>query len=191
MISEKKFAEVAKELDCEVEAIKAVAQVESKGEESLPTGEPIILFEPHIFYRELKKVGLNPDKLMEKNSDIIYPKWGTKPYGKMSEQHTKLNKAVLIHREAALKSCSWGMFQIMGFNYQSCGFETLQEFINSMYGGAEGQLDAFAGFIKYNKLDKHIRNKDWAAFAKGYNGSGYAKNQYDIKLKKAYESFKK
>lgn len=35
-----------------------------------------------------------------------------------------------------------------------------------------------------------LRNKDWATFARCYNGSGYAVNKYDEKLKAAYEKFK-
>ena len=34
-----------------------------------------------------------------------------------------------------------------------------------------------------------LRKKNWAAFAKAYNGPGYAKNQYDTKLAAAYASF--
>jgi hypothetical protein len=30
-------------------------------------------------------------------------------------------------------------------------------------------------------------NKDWAKFARGYNGPGYAQNAYDVKLAQAYE----
>jgi hypothetical protein len=32
---------------------------------------------------------------------------GTKPYGKESQQHAKLQKAVLINRDIALMSASW------------------------------------------------------------------------------------
>jgi hypothetical protein len=41
-------------------------------------------------------------------------------------------------------------------------------------------------FIKSAKLDDELRAKNWAAFAKGYNGSGYRANQYDTRLAKAY-----
>lgn len=39
----------------------------------------------------------------------------------------------------------------------------------------------------YNELQR----KDWAGFARGYNGPGYAKNRYDIKLANAYKKYSK
>jgi hypothetical protein len=56
----------------------------------------------------------------------------------------------------------------------------------------EGQhLKAFSGFIKSNKLEKYLQKKDWAGFAKRYNGPAYAQNKYDIKMKEAYEKYAK
>ncbi|WP_262919099.1 N-acetylmuramidase family protein [Niabella hibiscisoli] len=49
ILTEKDFQDAARQLNCEVAAIKAVAEVESKGDGFLPTGEPKILFERHIF----------------------------------------------------------------------------------------------------------------------------------------------
>ncbi|NBT89135.1 MAG: DUF3380 domain-containing protein, partial [Flavobacteriaceae bacterium] len=34
-----------------------------------------------------------------------------------------------------------------------------------------------------------LKAKDWAGFAKGYNGPAYAKNAYDTKLAGAYANF--
>ena len=45
-------------------------------------------------------------------------------------------------------------------------------------------------YIKVNKLDVHLRNLNWAAFAKGYNGASYKVNKYDEKLATAYNKFK-
>jgi hypothetical protein len=50
---------------------------------------------------------------------------------------------------------------------------------------------AFCGFIKSNKLDTHLRKHDWARFARGYNGPGYAENKYDEKLARAYAKHSK
>ena len=35
-----------------------------------------------------------------------------------------------------------------------------------------------------------LRNLDWKEFARHYNGSGYAQNQYDKRLEKAYAKYK-
>lgn len=185
-ISEKKFQEVAKLLNCKVAAIKAVDFVESTGGGFLASGEVKILFEPHIFWKELRKLDITP-----KVSKICYPVWGTQPYGSINIQHDRLNEATKINREAALMSCSWGRFQIMGFNFKACGCKTLQEFLNKMYESEEAQLDLFANYIKTVFLDDELRGLDWKGFARGYNGPAYAKNQYDIKLKNAFLKFSK
>lgn len=189
-LTEADFKWAAAQLGCEVAALQAVVEVESRGDAFLPSGEPVILFEPHIFYRELRKTGLNPVALMRQYPDLIYPRWGIKPYGKMSEQHGKLQRATAIHREAALKSCSWGMFQIMAFNHKLCGYPELQDFINDMYAGEAGHLNAFIGFVKATYLDKHIRDKNWAAFARGYNGADCPSNHWRSKRRaSAYNKY--
>lgn len=38
-------------------------------------------------------------------------------------------------------------------------------------------------------LTSHIVNKQWAEFAKGYNGSAYKENKYDTKLEMAYQKY--
>ena len=184
MITEQQYEQSAQEIGCKVAAIKAVSEVESSGGGFLPTGHPKILFEPHIFWKELRKLGITPIE-----SDICYPVWGTKPYGKPSEQPARLEKASQINREAALKSCSWGLFQICGFNYKLCGCETLQEFINKMYKSEDFHLQLFTQYIKNSNLDDELINLDWKGFARGYNGPSYTKNQYDTKLQKAYNKY--
>ncbi|MES2813242.1 MAG: N-acetylmuramidase family protein [Bacteroidota bacterium] len=179
-ISSKSFANAAKKIGCEIRAIKAVYKVESKGSGFLPNGHPIILFEPHIFWKELRKVGITPIV-----SDVCYPKWGEKPYGKVSEQPARMEKASKINREAALKSASWGLFQILGMNYKLCGCETLQEFINKNYESEEAQLELFVNYIMNSYLDDELRDENWVAFASQYNGPLYWKNNYDGKLNTA------
>ena len=46
-------------------------------------------------------------------------------------------------------------------------------------------------FLKANGLISKLQRHDWAGFARGYNGSAYAKNQYDTKLAVAYNLAKK
>ncbi len=193
MISEQKFKDCAAFIGCSVAAIKAVSEVESGGAGFLPTGEPTILFEPHIFWKQLRLAGIDPNALLAKHpeySDILYPVWGSKPYGKVSAQHARLTRASAINREVALKSASWGKFQIMGFNYKACGADTMQEFINAVYKGEDQQLALFANYIKSSHLDDELKNLDWAGFARGYNGASYAKNRYDKKLAAAYLKYK-
>jgi len=190
MITEQQFAASAQSLRVEVAAIKAVAEVESSGEGFLSNGKPKILFEPHIFWKQLRAKGINPTLFMEENADILYPTWKAGAYGPVSKQHERLERASKINRDAALMSASWGKFQIMGFNWKLCGSASLQEFVNNMYESEDKHLHLFTIYIKSTFLDDELRNHDWAGFARGYNGPQYVKNRYDTKLKNAYLRYK-
>lgn len=194
MITDKKYIEVAKSLNVEVAAIKAVAYVESTGKGFLSDGSPKILFEPHIFWRQLKKHGINPSILLKDSPQlktILYQKQGTLPYGKVSKQHNKLQRAVSVHREAALESASWGAFQVLGLNWKMLGYSSLQSFINAAYRSEDDHLEMFVRYISINNLVQYIKTKNWAKFAAKYNGKNYKKFGYDVKMAKAYEVFKK
>ena len=154
-------------------------------------GRPIILFEGHIFWRELKKRGLDPEKYVAGNENILYPSWRREHYYGGIREYERLEKAREIHKEAADASTSWGMFQVMGFNYVMCGYGSVDEMVKDMCSGDDKQLEAFARFIKFAELRPNLERKDWTGFAKRYNGPGYAQNQYDKKLEEAYRRFTK
>lgn len=179
-LKNKDFKEAAELLGVDIATIKAIAEVESAGGGFLSNGQPKILFEGHWFHKLTGGKYTNRE-----NANISYPKWITTYYNE--NQHQRLAKAVRLDREAALKSASWGKFQIMGFNFEKAGFPNLQSFINAMYRSEGAQLLAFVNFVKNEGLDKYLKKQDWAGFARRYNGSGYAKNKYDLKLANAYK----
>jgi hypothetical protein len=165
MITDQQYKDSADMIGCDVAAIKAVDKVESGGA-GIIDGQPVILFEPHVFWKQLRILDIDP--IM---SDICYPVWGTRPYPKgQTAQHERLDRAAKINREAALKSCSWGRFQIMGFNWGMCKCTSLQQFINAIFKSEDEHLRLFINYIKSAYLDDELRNKDWKGFARGYNG---------------------
>jgi hypothetical protein len=184
-INDAQFANVAKKIECELAMIKAVDKIESKGSGFLPTGEVKILFEPHIFWKYLRRAGITPVR-----SEICYPVWKTEPYGKTSEQHGRLQLAIKINRDIALMSASWGRFQIMGFNFKACGCKTIQEFINKNHESEVAQLYLFANYIINVNLDDELIERDFTGFARGYNGPLHVRNNYAGKLRSAYLLFK-
>lgn len=187
------WIEAARKLGCDVAAIRAVAEVEGGGVGFASVGgkaQPIILFEPHIFWRQLKQRGDDPALHVEGNSDVLYEKWKSRPYpSTQAERYRQLDKAAIINREAALSSASWGRFQVMGFNWQACACSSLQEFINRMYKNDDEQLTLFVNFIRSSGLADDLRRKDWTGFARVYNGPAYAVNGYHQKLKAAYDKY--
>lgn len=179
-LSDDDYAAAAKELDVEVAMIKAVAHVESPRGPFDPMGRPEILFERHYFHR------FTSGKYDQTNSDISMASSGG--YGKFSAQYGKLERAYALDRDAALRSASWGRFQIMGNNYKAAGFTSAATFALAMTRSEAEHLKAFINFVKADPgmLDA-LRRKDWAGFAKRYNGPSYAKYEYDTKIAEAYE----
>jgi hypothetical protein len=175
---------IAGYLGCEIAAVRAVLQVEAAGKGFGNDGRPIILNEPHIFWRELG-AGAKRDRAVREG--LAYQKWGAKPYPRSQpERYAWLKKAMAIDETAALKSCSWGLGQVMGFNHKAAGFATVQSFVAAMTHSEGAHLYAMARFIVSKGLQRHLRAGNWSSFAKGYNGSGYAKHGYHTKLANAY-----
>jgi hypothetical protein len=78
----------------------------------------------------------------------------------------------------------------MGDNFIAAGFSSSHEFVKAMTRSEEAQLRAFVSFVlSRGTMAEALRQKNWAAFARAYNGPGYAKNQYDTKLAASYATF--
>lgn len=187
------LAAIAQEYGVEPAVILAIQSVESGGNGFFEDGRPKILFEGHIFWRELEKKGLNPAALRAGNENIIYQSWTREHYYGGVKEYDRLAEAKKIDEEAALKSASWGEFQIMGFNHDVVGYSDVYSFVEAMHTAGKNQLGSLMGYLKGNNLIRHVQgaSKNWAALAKGYNGPSYAVNQYDVKMKAAYDRFSK
>lgn len=172
------IADAAKKLGVEAAAVRAVIDVESRGG-FLPDGRPKILFERHYFSR------LTKGRFDTSHPGISNGKWGGYGAGG-AHQYDRLNAAIALDRDAALRSASWGLFQIMGDHCKTLGFADVEAFVAAMVSGEAAQLDAFVTFVKKNRLDDELVRHDWAAFARGYNGPAYKENHYDTKLAAAY-----
>lgn len=167
----------AKKIGCAVAAVRAVIDVESRGG-FLADGRPKILFERHYFRR------LSGGKFDQSHPDISAGKWGGYKGG--AAEYDRLARAIKLDRDAALRSASWGAFQIMGDHFKFCGFATAEDFVKAMVAGEPEQLDVFVTFVRKSKLDDELINLDWRGFARGYNGPAYEKNKYHTKLAAAY-----
>lgn len=188
-LTEDQIQSQAKALGIEVAALKAVIEVECKGSGFNADNTPVILFERHVMRQRLIANGLakTVEQMMIKRPDLCSKTAGG--YGLYSAQHGRLNAAAQYHRTSALESCSWGIGQVMGYHWKALGYGSLQSFINAMYKDEASQLDAMCRYIQTNHLINALNRKDWKAFAKGYNGFAYAKNNYDTKLANAYRKW--
>lgn len=174
------FAHAANVLGCEEAAIRAVSDVESAGDGFLPSGRLVVKFEGHIFYKYTQGA------FAKTHPTLCYPRW-TEAHSRRGEAAwLRLDQAIALNRRAALLSTSFGRFQVMGFNHAACGFADVERFVANLASGEPAQLQAFIRYIIHRKLADALKAKDWAAFAKGYNGPAYAENQYDRKMATAY-----
>lgn len=180
-LSDQDFRSVAQSIGCSVAAVRAVVDVEAAGSGFLSDGRPKILFEAHWFsdftYRRFDY----------SNDDISSPVWNRNLYVGGAGEWDRLYRAVRLGREAAFKSTSWGLGQIMGFNYQAAGYANVEAFVLDMHDSEGKQLAAMFNFIKSNRLDRFLINQDWAGFALRYNGESYRANRYDEKLAQAFD----
>lgn len=185
--------DLANRLGIEPALLKAVQIVEAAGRDGfLSDGRPQILFEGHIMYKEFHKKfpDRDLDYLCKKFSTVFYPKWDKSKYFGGLGEYKRLELAKEIDEECALKATSWGMFQIMGFNHNLCGCKDVFDFVHKMSESHEKQLELMYYFMNNSGCLKELKEKDWAGFAKKYNGPEYAQNAYDQKLRNAYENFK-
>jgi hypothetical protein len=53
------------------------------------------------------------------------------------------------------------------------------------------QLELFAVFIQNTGMVADLKAKNWAGFARKYNGASYARRGYHTKMAAAYNKFKK
>jgi hypothetical protein len=175
------IAATAVALQCEAAAIRAVCDIESAGGGFLPDKRPKILFEAHLFGN------LTHHRWDATHPNISSPCWNRALYGADgAHQYDRLAEAIGLNRDAALQSASWGMFQIVGMNYASCGFAGVEPYVAAMCVSEGAQLAAFAAFCRHGGLDKYLRTHDWTQFALLYNGPGEAENDYDSKLAATY-----
>ena len=175
---------VAHEIGVGEDEIHAILDVESRGRGFDKKGRVIMLFEPHIFYRELRRDKAKRQKAVK--AGLAYAKWRSK-YPK--DSYPRLTRAMKIDREAAIRSCSWGLGQIMGFNHGMVGYPSAEEMVKAFAADEDNQLEAIIDFIVKAGLDDEIRRRDWAGFARGYNGPGYKKHNYHGRLARQYRKW--
>ena len=159
----------------------AVLSVETSGFGFLPDRRPLILFERHIFH---KQTGGRFDAT---NPGVSSPAAGGYLGG--AREYDRLAQAVALDRHAALNSASWGIGQVMGFNSQPAGFDTVEAMVDAMVQAEDAQLAGMANFVRTEGLHRPLGTHDWAAFARGYNGPDFSKNQYDARLASFFLKF--
>jgi hypothetical protein len=179
-LSEDDALEAADRLQVNPAKVWAVYEVESSGSPFID-GRPTILFEPHRFSRATRH------RFDGSHPTVSYPSWTPKKYPRHQlGRYEQLLTAVGLNVDAGFASASYGGFQILGENYAVCDAPSPYAFAWRQAQSEGDQLAAFVSFVEGRGLAPALRRGDWAAFAKGYNGTAYRVNRYDERLAAAY-----
>lgn len=167
------YQTLSSEFKIPVPSIKAIALVESAGSGFDPnTGKIKIQFEPSWF-KKFTNIIIN------NKVDIQKKEWEA------------FNLAYAKNPNKAMESTSWGLMQVMGFHWKRLGFNSVGEMVDFAKVSETNQLWLGLKFIQTDsRIYKALVQKNWAKVAYYYNGSGYAINKYDIKLRNAEINFR-
>ena len=186
-----RLKKLADQVGIQLPVLLAIRKVESSGRNSA------IRFEPHRFlgrYRkDLKGTGKIPYQ-RSKNSSVDYTK-------KNTDKNAFLH-AFTVDPIAAVKSTSWGAYQVMGSNADRSPNpiiknaiatpEGAKKFVEFFYANPIQASDEMlvAWFKAAGNYPRNMaRQKNWLKFATRYNGSkccGPGTRNYHLKLQKNY-----
>lgn len=185
------LAQFARDLNVDPAALMAVVHVESGGRLSTKVRgrqEPLIRFEGHYFDRFLEGDAL----LQARQVKLADPKAGrVKNPRKQADRWDLLDRAIAINRIAALSSTSWGVGQVMGSHWKWLGYGSVDAMVAVARSGVAGQVSILVRYVDKAGLAKALRQQDWAAFARTYNGPAYRRNRYDTRMEKAFKRYSK
>lgn len=166
------------------EVMMAIIEVETPGNGfDTKTGKILIQFEPSWF----------------KKHEPYAPTgaWSVNKVDVQSKEWIAFNNAFAINKEAAMKSTSIGVPQIMGFHFARLGYKTVGAMWDDFKRGEYQQVLALFRFVLTDvKLLKAVREKNYHMIAYIYNGSAYkemakkwGREAYDISLRKATDKW--
>lgn len=162
--------------------VHALMDVEARSSGFDRHGRPAMLYEPHLFYRNVPAE--KRDRAVALG--LAYKDW-KRDYP--SDSYPRLEEAMKIDETAALKSCSWGLGQILGSNHRDAGYESPQEMVLAFLEDEEEHLEAMIRFITNAGIADDLRAHRWSTVARVYNGPSYAVHGYHTRLKAAYEKW--
>lgn len=183
------ITEAAKALDLEPASLLAVAEVESGGKAfALVAGrrEPLIRFEGHYFDRRLDE----DRRALAREKGLASPVAGAIANPATQEARWRmLKEATAIDAKAAYESVSWGLGQVMGAHWAWLGYASVEALVAEARSGIAGQIRLMVLYIEKAGLAGALRDGDWNAFARGYNGPAYKQYGYDAKIAAAYARY--
>lgn len=179
------IADMARDVGIQPSMLLAIVDKESVGAGFLNDSRPVILFERHKFYQFTKaKYGTDTaEQWRAENPNICFPVWTQDAYRGGAGEWERFEIARTMEAEIAMLSTSWGLMQVMGFNFSICGYGAVQDMVQDMMTDERLQMRAAVNFIcKQPNLYNAAKKLNFQGVALAYNGAGYRKNNYDVIL---------
>ena len=158
------FQSALNALQTDAAAVWALLEVESGRAGYLPDRRPQILFERAVFHT---RTGGRFDAT---HPGISATTWGG--YSGGAAEYTRLAEAYALSPDDALQSVSWGIAQVMGFNFSPSGFTSAEDYVKNSCASEGAQLMAFQNFLLHTGVAQALAAHDWSSVALHYNGSG-------------------
>lgn len=145
----------------------AIFAVESKRAYDPTTGLVIVRFEPKVFLRR------SSGRLVTSDHSSQLAEWQA------------VEAAYAINPKAALESASYGLPQLMGFNFGVTTHPDARSLLLAFQRSAREQVAGFFGFVTANDLVDVARERRFVDFARRYNGIG-KEQLYAAKMKRYF-----
>jgi hypothetical protein len=217
-VSKADIEAAAADLRCDASSIYAIARQESAHSSFITVGGrkvPTILYERHWFRKLTSPHQKPPSPYDADHHEICGPAYHRTEKNKQGKivdkitqvapvdddiygpsglhQYQRVTKAYRLDKSAALQACSWGKFQIMGFNFKAAGFNDVFAFVKAMSTGDPAHIKAFLKFAKSNPvLLDGLRTKNYEKIAEGHNGASWrsVNPEYATNLEKFAKEYK-
>ena len=173
-----------------VSIVRALREVEARSDGFLYDGRAVILFERHKFYQALVRIKGQSyaDGIASNYPDICNNVRGG--YLGYEGEYSRFSQAFTLDPVSAIKSTSFGLFQIRGVLHQQCGYADAYSFEHAMQLSEKNHLDAFIKFVLSDqRLSAAIRQRNYNRIAELYNGPNSEINSYAEKLRLADTKF--
>jgi hypothetical protein len=102
-------------------------------------------------------------------------------------EYTRLSAAAAKDARAAHLATRFGGLGIMGRDYASCGYASLEAMIGALKCGPQSNLDVFSRCSYVLGTGVFLKRKDWVSFANRHRGAEWAGTDYPGRLKATYD----
>ncbi|MEM7619755.1 MAG: N-acetylmuramidase domain-containing protein [Pseudomonadota bacterium] len=171
---------IASLLNIEPALLDAIRKTEAPNGGFDSKGRLIILPEKHKIYQYMSA----KERHIALRKNLVTKRWSKKTQYKGFGSYRKhtgfagdrrwgfVERVSQVNKYATYMGTSFGLMQIMGFNYRLCGYNTVFDMVSDFETGEKQQLFAAVRFIKSKgKIDVFV-DRDFRGIAAFYNGTG-------------------